>query len=264
MNLLREKLDHLYSRYNKFELIHPDPLEFVYNYSLPEDQEAAALIASSLAYGRVAQILVSAKKVLSILGPHPSKAIADADFEHISPSLESFKHRFTSGREILLLLKGMQRLLRKYGSLKALFCTGNRNYLERVSALVTEINFFFEGHRSYLVPSPMDGSACKRLMLFLKWMVRKDEVDPGPWDSPGLLKDLIIPLDTHMYHISKELKFTARKNAGIKTAIEISECFRIINPEDPAKYDFALTRFGIRNDMEYRSLFDFMNGGPLI
>lgn len=256
---LREKLDSLYAKYNKFELIHPDPLEFVYDYKLSEDQEIVALIASSLAYGRVAQILISAKKILSILGEHPKQTLLQADLDEIGLKLGAFKHRFTTGQEVYLLLKGIKSTLEKYGSLKACFCQKNSNYLSRVSKFVSELNLFFGNNKSYLTPSPEDGSACKRLMLFFKWMIRMDEVDPGTWADTGLLEELVIPLDTHMYYISRELGFTKRKSADLKTALEITRNFRKLNPEDPTKYDFTLTRFGIRNDMQYQSLFESIN-----
>ncbi len=259
MTDLRHKLDSLYSKYNKFDLIHPDPLEFVYNYTFLEDQEIVALVASSLAYGRVAQILISVKKILSLLGEHPRATILKSDFDEIDFKLDLFKHRFTTGNEIFLLLKGIKAIIESYGSLKECFCRGDKKYLKRVSDFVSEANRFFANRKSYLIPSPEDGSACKRLMLFIKWMIRKDEVDPGTWNSPHLAEELIIPLDTHMYYISKEMSFTKRKSADLKTALEISGAFRKLNPEDPAKYDFTLTRFGIRNDMEYQSLFDSLN-----
>ena len=98
-------------------------------------------------------------------------------------------------------------------------------------------------------PSPERGSACKRINLFLRWMVRKDRVDPGGWDKvPRSM--LIIPLDTHMYHICTGLNMTCRKSADMTTAVEITEAFRKIAPEDPVRYDFSLTRLGIRKDAD--------------
>ena len=93
----------------------------------------------------------------------------------------------------------------------------------------------------------------KRLNLFLRWMVRRDEVDPGGWDrvSPS---QLMIPLDIHMHRISRKLGFTERKQADIRTVIEVTDAFRKISPEDPAKYDFVLTRFGIREEMDPNDL----------
>ncbi|MFC1474950.1 TIGR02757 family protein, partial [bacterium] len=101
------------------------------------------------------------------------------------------------------------------------------------------------GNRScYLTPAPRRGSACKRMNLFLRWMVRRDDVDPGPWTDVPASK-LVVPLDTHMHRISSGMGLTSRKQADLKTAIEITDAFRAISPEDPVRYDFALTRLGI-------------------
>jgi uncharacterized protein (TIGR02757 family) len=105
---------------------------------------------------------------------------------------------------------------------------------------------------------PEKGSACKRIMLFLRWMIRNDEVDPGGWDkiSPELL---IVPLDTHMHTIGKILGFTERRNADMKTALEITRGFKKISARDPVKYDFCLTRFGIRREMQMNDLRSMFN-----
>ena len=110
--------------------------------------------------------------------------------------------------------------------------------------------------RAGLLPSPSAGSACKRLNLFLRWMVRQDNVDPGGWDSVSPAK-LIIPLDTHMHRIGRRLGLTPRRQADLRTAIEITEGFRGICPSDPVRYDFALTRLGIRRD---EGVEDFLSG----
>ena len=101
----------------------------------------------------------------------------------------------------------------------------------------------------HLVPIPEKGSAAKRLHLFMRWMIRKDAVDPGGWDdlSPSRL---IVPVDVHMHRICTHLAFTQKKQANLKTAVEVTQCFRKIMPQDPVKYDFALTRIGIeQHDM---------------
>ncbi|MEJ2656586.1 MAG: DUF2400 family protein, partial [Desulfobacterales bacterium] len=105
----------------------------------------------------------------------------------------------------------------------------------------------------HLIALPQRGSACKRMNLLLRWMVRKDNVDPGGWRGVPWSK-LIIPLDTHMHKIGLKLGFTKNRQANMRTALEITSGFRKIIPEDPVKYDFALTRFGIRSDMHIDSL----------
>jgi len=93
------------------------------------------------------------------------------------------------------------------------------------------------------------GSACKRLLMYLRWMVRKDEVDPGGWEGIPPSK-LLVPVDTHMHRIARKLRFTRRKQANLATVREITAAFRKIVPDDPARYDFTLTRFGIRKDLK--------------
>jgi len=261
MSFLKNKLEQIYLKYNKFQFIHPDPLEFLYNYKNPRDQEIVGLIASSLAYGKVTQILVSVKKILKFLGKTPRNLIIKEDSLFFKKALAGFKHRFTTGEEIVLLLMGIRKTVQKYESLEKCFLShSNRdtNYLGAITRFVAELTCFFPNNKTYLIPSPEDGSACKRLMLYFRWMIRHDEVDPGCWEKISSEK-LIIPLDTHIYFISKKLGFTNRKSADMKTALEITEAFRKINKQDPVKYDFALTRFGIRNDFEYHQLFNIVN-----
>ena len=244
---LKAFLDGLYYTYQRREVINPDPLYFLYKYDDIRDLEIAGLLASSLAYGRVAQIMKSVDRVLSCLTDKPHKfLLSNGNFE-IVPS--DFKHRFTTGYDINILLKNVAEILHEYGTLEEFL---------RECLKISEDDIFsgldeFSGRLSRgkeegsfsLVTAPKDGSACKRLFLYLKWLVRKDDVDPGGWN---VLRpcDLIVPTDTHMHSIASKLGFTRRKNADLKCAVEITEGFREICPEDPAKYDFVLTRFGIR------------------
>lgn len=199
-----------------------------------------------MAYGRVTLILKSIEKVLGILGPHPAAYLRTADLKTLKEQLRGFRHRFTPGEEVAGFLFSISRKQTEHGllgSYMAGFLAG-RPYIEA-------LDMFTEGllaplGRSYLLPRPSLGSACKRLHLFMRWMVREDVVDPGGWKmvSPS---ELIVPVDVHMYRVGKCLGFTGRKNADGKTSIEITEGFRALSPEDPVKYDFALTRFGIQN-----------------
>ena len=114
-----------------------------------------------------------------------------------------------------------------------------------------------------LLAAPVDGSACKRLLLYLKWMVRHDEVDPGGWTvfSP---KDLIMPMDTHIHGIALRLGLTKRKQADLKTAVEVTEAFARLTPEDPTRYDFVLSRFGIRSALKIQGLADLRDPGKMM
>jgi len=244
----KEFLERLYGIYNRKKFVHPDPLEFLYRYPDPEDREIAGLVASSLAYGRVQQILVSVEKALAPLGDHPARELHDISPSKLAASYRGFKHRFTTDEDLVSLFIGARNAIKKHASLGALL----KSHISRSdNTILPAVNRFVEdvsGGGTYLLPSPSDGSACKRLNLYLRWMVRKDRVDPGGWK--GIPKRLlIVPVDVHMANISREFGLTSRATAGMAMAIEITDYFRKISPDDPVKYDFCLTRFGIHPDM---------------
>ena len=245
---LKTRLDGLYDKYNHREFVHPDPLEFLYRYDDMKDREIAGLIASSLAYGRVAQILKSVNLILGKMSPSPYRFLLETGPDQLKDCFNGFKHRFTTGSEIAGLLSAASKMIRDFGSLNSAFLDGYDSGDENtgVASLNFCENFSILSKNSCcsLIPSHTGGSAFKRLNLFLRWMIRSDSVDPGGWEGISPSK-LIIPLDTHMHRISILLGLTERKQADIKTAIEITESFKIIEKNDPIRYDFALTRIGI-------------------
>lgn len=253
------ELEAVYESFNKREFVHPDPLEFLYEYPDPKDREIVGLVASSLAYGKVVSILKSVSRVLEFMGPSPGSFLEYSSNESIKKDCAGFVHRFAKDGHLYAMLAGAKGCVEKYGSLYECFLSGHgkndENTLPALSRFTDEIMKHAKGNPGHLLPSPKRGSACKRLYLFLRWMVRKDAVDPGGWDEISPSK-LIVPVDVHMHRISLKLGFTARKNADMRTALEITEGFRNIVPEDPVRYDFALTRFGIRDDFGINDLFD--------
>jgi uncharacterized protein (TIGR02757 family) len=248
----------LYRRYNRREFVHPDPLEMVYVYSAPEDQEIAGLLSACLAYGRVAQILVSVGRVLDLIGDaggngtrgSPHAFLGRATDREVRDLFRPFKHRFTTGSEVAALLIGVKRSIAEFGSLEALFASGlkarDETVLPALATFVERLRISSGGPAacSTLLSSPTDGSACKRLNLYLRWMVRRDKVDPGPWRKVPRTK-LVVPLDTHMFRIARALGLTRRRQANLKTAVEITQAFARHSPRDPVRYDFCLTRLGI-------------------
>lgn len=260
---IKKRLDELYAKYNRREFVHPDPLEFLYNYGGVADREVVGLVASSLAYGRVAQILKSVGLVLELLGPSPAAFVESASGRQLSEALSGFRHRFTGGEELALLLAGIGAARRRYGSLERCFKAGMSSVHDLrtpLSAFVSELSAAAGGRLPHLLPSPGDGSACKRLNLFLRWMVRRDDVDPGGWDGvPQSM--LFVPLDTHMHRIGRALGFTRRSQANWRTAAEVTAAFEKIAPGDPVCYDFALTRLGIRSDADLGELLDELKPG---
>jgi len=247
---LKPLLDKLYQKYNRPEFISPDPLEFVTPFEKAEDREIAGLIASSLAYGRVAQILKSVKIILEVMKPTPSEFVEKVSEKQLRKLFAKFKHRFNTGDDITDLILGIKRVRKENGSLENCILAGlksdDKNIIPAMTGFVDELT---NKNQSYLLPSPRKNSACKRLNLYFRWMIRKDNVDPGGWSKIPASK-LIIPLDTHMFKIGTILGFTNRKQANLRTAMEITAGFAKIVPEDPTRYDFALTRFGIRDEMK--------------
>jgi uncharacterized protein (TIGR02757 family) len=238
--------ERVYKKFNRKEFIHPDPLEFVYRYESGADRETAGFIAAALAYGNVRQILASVTKVLSPMGPFPARWLREHTETDITRLFLPFKHRFTTGAELAVFLGNIRTVLRKYGSLEECFSRHYRpadeDLSETIYAFVNDLNSAV--HTPTLTPCPEKKSSFKRMNLFLRWMVRGDAVDPGVWKRFPPAK-LIVPLDTHMFRIARELGLTGRRDTSMRTALEITSAFRRINPLDPVKYDFSLTRTGI-------------------
>ncbi len=264
---LKESLEHLYRQYNHRRYVHPDPLEFLYNYPDPLDREIVALVASSLAYGRVNQILKSIARILEPMGQSPARFFASQNAADFSRLYSGFKHRFTTGEDIAALFSGIRAVLDEYGGLEACFVSCfSRADGDIIKSLVFFVDYLRSAGRlksSFFLPSPQKGSACKRLFLFLRWLVRCDDVDPGGWETIPA-SALLIPLDTHMFQIASSMGFVSLKQANLKAAIEITNNFRIINPSDPVKYDFVLTRFGIRQELDKKTLVEILPSGRLL
>lgn len=246
----KDWLENLYKKFNDRKYVHPDPLEFLYEYKDMEDREIIGLIASSLAYGRVLQILKSVRFVLDRLGRDPKRHILNSSSSSLTHEMEGFKHRFTTQEEIVTLLSNIRQIIEKYGTLGDCFKKCRK---KGDTVLPTLLEFIKElrcgdcqGYNS-LIPKPDGKCAYKRMNLYLRWMIREDKVDPGGWDSSFIPK-LIIPLDIHMYNISVYHELTRRKQADMKTALEITDSFRRFQPSDPVKYDFALTRENIKKN----------------
>lgn len=248
----RINFETIYRQYNRKQYIHPDPLEFLFHYQCLCDREIAAVVASSLAYGNVKQILNSVSRVLEKMGPSPAKFLEQASPVSIGNTFKGFRHRFASDEQLTSLLLGLKYAVEQYGSLYGCFLSGlgpdDDTVLPALSGFVRAITGDGRYDAGHLVPLPERGSACKRLNLFLRWMVRKDEVDPGGWDNVPASK-LIVPVDTHMHRISRKLGLTCRHQVDMRTALEITMAFRALVPEDPVRYDFSLTRLGIRDDI---------------
>jgi uncharacterized protein (TIGR02757 family) len=266
---LRRRLDELYRRYDH-RLLDPDPLEHVRAQPTAADREVVGLVASGLAFGGVIQIKRSIAAVLAVLGPRPSNAVATLEPRAMARRLRGFRHRWLDGRDVACLLGFAAQMRASHGSIEAFFAEGLSDddpdvgpalasFSER--ALTLDHQGLYPSRRlparagvRYFFPSPNGGSACKRLNLYLRWMVRRDGVDLGVWRRPAP-RQLVLPLDTHTHAIARRLRLTRYRSPGWAMALDVTRRLRRFDPEDPVKYDFALYRLDQwKREEEIRSL----------
>jgi uncharacterized protein (TIGR02757 family) len=260
---LQRHLDHLYDTFDR-SYLSPDPLETVHRYPDPDDAEVFGFYASGLAYGRVDQILRSLNRLAEMIGPHPGRFVREYRHERDRHSFDGFVHRFHSARDMALLTEILHRALDDAGSLGAFFARGFRVEHVDTGAALSEFcgrMSSFEGLPRgagvragrlapdspvrYFFSSPAAGSACKRLNLYLRWMVRHDPgLDLGLWSGVPPSR-LIMPLDTHVARIARYVGLSSRKTPDWKMALEVTAALRRFDPHDPVKYDFAICRLGI-------------------
>ncbi|MBI5811001.1 MAG: TIGR02757 family protein [Deltaproteobacteria bacterium] len=257
---LRRRLERLYRTFDA-SFLSTDPLEFVHRYSNDRDREIAGLIASTLAYGRVEGIKRSVTSVLSAMGKSPCRFTERFRPERDGGRFDGFVHRFNTGKDISCLIYFARQMMEESGGIGRFFMRGYSPGAENVknalaafseNALLLDSSPVYGGKRlpkaagvRFFFPSPADGSPCKRLNLYLRWMVRRgDNLDFGIWKEVDPAK-LIIPLDTHIARISRNIGLTKRASPDWKMAEEITGELKKLDPEDPVKYDFALCRLGI-------------------
>ncbi len=244
-------LDRLHAKYHHPRYISPDPLEKVRAFGRPEDREVVGLVAALLAYGNVKAILRGIDEVTGRLGPSPAAYLAGASDRRIADDFRGFRYRVTGEDEMAALLRAVRDLRSAHGSLGRSFehCVG-RDDPTLVTAMSTwtgQLAAAADQPLHHLLPSPARGSACKRLCLYLRWMVRADRIDPGGW-NPRLAGRLLAPVDTHLHGIARRLGWTQRRQSTLRTALDITFALKQVCPRDPLCYDFALTRPGIRRE----------------
>lgn len=250
---LKRRLEKLRKRYNHRRYASPDPVEIVHQFTEPADQEVAALLASSLAFGNVKTILASAREVLRRMNGQPHLYLSTCTREALKRDMRGFRHRYAGDSTIEGLLWAARCALDQHGTLGNSFTThinpADKTTLPALATWCTQLRAYAGQEINYLIPAPERGSACKRLHMLLRWMVRSDAIDLGIWCNIDT-RMLIVPIDTHMHRVARSLGFTKRNQADARCAIEVTEAFRAIAPKDPVRYDFSLTRLGIRGDTD--------------
>lgn len=252
---LKKRLEYHYRAFDRSK-ISPDPLEFLHRYNHPKDIEVIGFIASIFSYGNVSQIINTLNKITKAVGSSPYDFIVNFDIKKDSRRFENLKHRFYTSHNIIQLLDTLKNAYHQFCNLNNLFLFSfNSNDCNVKNGITAFSKFFIENcevkygclNRGFIFmfPFPEKGSACKRMNLFLRWMIRKDDLDFGIWKGISTDK-LIIPVDTHIAKICKELKLTKRKNVSWKMAEEITGNLKKYDSVDPVKYDFAICHIGMR------------------
>jgi len=254
--VLKERLDALAATFD-LSTIEPDPLQLVLRYHDPLDQEVAGLIAAAFAYGRAEFIVANIGAVLEKMTPSPYRYLAAFDAREARRRFAGFAHRFHKTPDLVALFARIAHIIKTHGSLGALFesCYDGRD-TDIGPSLARFVARLLEGGRParrqagetpalrYLLTSPNDKSACKRMNLFLRWMVRRTPPDLGLWTFVDPAK-LVMPVDTHVHRIATFLGLNDRKSADWKTARALTDSLARFDAADPVRYDFALCRLGI-------------------
>ena len=257
---IHQLLEEKYLRYNHPDFIETDPIQIPRAFSKKEDIEIAGFIAAAIAWGKRPMIIRNAKRWLEMMDNAPYEFIMNATDQDLKPLLH-FVHRTFNGDDALFFVTSLQNIYQNHGGLEAVFAKGlskefknPKNY----SMLFGGLNYFREVFMSspHLTRSnkhlanPIKGSAAKRLNMYLRWMVRKDDngVDFGLWENIDM-KDLMIPLDVHSGRVARKLGLLQRKANDWKSVEELTANLRCFDANDPVKYDFALFGMGVFGEM---------------
>jgi uncharacterized protein (TIGR02757 family) len=256
---LKPVLDRLYTEFNHADSA-ADPIQIVRRFSRADDREIVGFVAAALAFGRVSSVLQSIERVLAVIGPAPAAYIRRFDPRRDGPAFAGIVHRWTREADIVAMLWLLRQMLDRAGSVEGFFLEGYDagaddiadaldSFSTRAMALDLKAAYGRVPKRPgvcYFFPRPSAGSACKRLNLFLRWMVRNDALDLGIWTRVSAAK-LIVPLDTHVIRVGRCLRLTAYTSPGWRMARDVTASLRRIDPLDPVKYDFSVCHLGMMN-----------------
>lgn len=255
---LKPTLDRLYQSFNQADSA-TDPIQIVRRFTVDDDREVVAFIAAGLAFGRVSSVMHSVERVVTLMGRSPAQFVRDFTPSRDREPFREFVHRWIRGTDIVALLWLMHQMLASHGSLERFFVEGDRggddvrdaldSFSQRAMALDLRTAYGRVPARplvGYFFPRASAGSACKRLNLFMRWMVRQDALDLGVWTrvSPSRL---IVPLDTHIIRVGRCLQLTKYTSPGWPMALDITRALRELDPADPVKYDFSVCHLGMMN-----------------
>ena len=257
--MLKETLDRLYADFNYPDSAQ-DPIQIVRRFASGDDREVVGFVAASLAFGRVSSVMQSVGRVVDVMGPEPGAYVRRFDPARDARAFGAIVHRWTRGPDIAALVWLMRQMIDRGGSLEGFFLDGYEagavdvegaldSFSTRAMALDLRAVYGRVPKRPgvcYFFPRPSAGSGCKRLNLFLRWMVRRDALDLGVWRRVSPAK-LVVPLDTHVIRVGRCLRLTKYTSPGWRMARDITASLRALDPADPVKYDYSLCHLGMRH-----------------
>jgi uncharacterized protein (TIGR02757 family) len=262
---LRQPLERLYREFDYGARVARDALQFPLRYAVPEDREVVALLTACLAYGRVDLFGRALDGMLAAMGASPAHFVREFDARRDAGRFASFVYRFNRPRDVVAFCVATRDLLARYGTLQKCFLAGDAERtgpiapaLERFARAFLDADLrelFPRGRRSrgyrHLFPLPSAGGPCKRLHLFLRWMVRREPPDLGLWTEVSPSR-LLVPVDTHIENMSRAIGLTRRWSRTWRMAEEITARLARLDPADPVKYDFALCHTRMSGDCRDR------------
>ncbi len=257
MLVLKPRLENLYASFNDPGSA-ADPIHIVRRFARADDREIVGFCAASLAFGRVASVLQSVERLVAIMGPRPAEYVRAFDPVAARAAFAGLVHRWAREVDLIALLWILRQMLEADQSIEGFFVRGFNpdapdvgEALDGFSRRALRLDLRRAYGRvprrpgvAYFFPRPSAGSACKRLNLFLRWMVRKDALDLGVWTRVPPSK-LVVPLDTHVVRLGRCLRLTRLASPGWAMAREITASLRRLDPDDPVKYDFSLCHVGM-------------------
>lgn len=268
---LKASLDRLYDSFNAPDSAF-DPVQVVRKYPRVDDREIVGFVASAVAFGRVASVVNSTNAICEVLGDRPARMLKTFDPVRDGARLRPLVHRWTKGDDFVAMLWILRAMIAEFGSLEDAFAAGLREEdadvgpaIEAFCTRAREVDLSpaygkrrpgLQSRQSrppgvfYFFPRPSTGSACKRMNLYLRWMSRRDDVDPGGWTKVPASK-LVVPLDTHIIRVGRCLKLTRYQSPGWKMAADITASLRKLDPADPVKYDFSLCHLGMMRSCSF-------------
>lgn len=256
MELTKEELaDFLNEKvilYNNPKFLESDPISIPHAFSQKEDIEIAGLLSATIAWGQRKTIINNSIKMMEMMDNAPFDFVMNHEKSDLV-KLSNFKHRTFNSEDLSFFVTRLQQIYQKHGGLEKAFSEGITSQSEDCGDAIESFRnlFFLDIQEENLrtkkhVSSPQKGSAAKRLIMYLRWMVRKDAygVDFGIWTSisPSLLS---CPLDVHSGNVARKLGLLTRTQNDWRAVKEMDKTLRMLDPKDPAKYDFALFGLGV-------------------